>query len=86
MEKKLLKRLKERESPRFLFLRIFGKEKTKKQMANLSELPTAFECPAPSIAPGGTVALTLRPGLRGEDEPFELTVELLDEDEGGRCD
>ena len=49
-------------------------------MSNLSQLPTAFECPAPSIAPGGTVALTLRPGLR-ENEPFELTVELLDDDE-----
>ena len=51
-----------------------------KSMSNLSQLPTAFECPSPSIAPGGTVALTLRPGLR-ENEPFELTVELLDEDE-----
>ena len=48
---------------------------------HLSQLPTAFECRAPTIAPGGTVALTLRPGLRGENEPFELTVELLDEDE-----
>lgn len=50
-------------------------------MSDLSQLQTAFECPAPSIAPGGTVALTLRPGLR--TEPFELTVELLDEDEQG---
>jgi len=74
-----LKRLEER-SPKF-FLR--NRKRKIAKMANLSELPTAFECPAPSIAPGGTVALTLRPGLRGEDEPFELTVELLDEDEGG---
>ena len=50
-------------------------------MSHLSPLPTAFECRAPGLQPGGTVALTLRPGLR--EEPFEMTVELLDEDDNG---
>ena len=68
------------------FLFLFFTQLDNKTMSPLSQLPTAFECRAPTIAPGGTVALTLRPGLRGENEPFELTVELLDEGEQGATD